>query len=182
MRRTPIPALLPPTPLPAQQPPLDSVLLAAYSWRNLGPDRGGRSIATGGGLWKTTDGGENWHPVTDFQITSASIGAVAVAETDPDLVFIGTGETCIRGNILTGDGVYRSRDAGATWEHIGFRDSHGISKIRYPPDRSGHCLRRVVRQVRGAERGAGRLSFDRRRRQQGAHPHSATSAPARSTS
>ena len=142
-------ATLPALPLPAQQPlTLPPALLAAYSWRNLGPDRGGRSIAasgvtgrpqeayfgaTGGGLWKTTDGGENWHPVTDFQITSSSIGAVAVAETDPDLVFIGTGETCIRGNILPGDGVYRSRDAGATWEHVGFRDSHGISKIRIHP-------------------------------------------------
>ena len=127
---------------------LDSAFMAGYSWRNLGPDRGGRSIAvsgvkgrpreayfgaTGGGLWKTTDGGENWHPVTDFQITTASIGAVAVSETDPDLVFIGTGETCIRGNILPGDGVYRSRDGGETWEHIGFRESHGISKIRIHP-------------------------------------------------
>ena len=131
-----------------QQVTLDSAFLAGYSWRNLGPDRGGRSIAvsgvkgrpreayfgaTGGGLWKTTDGGENWHPVTDFQITTASIGAVAVSETDPDLVFIGTGETCIRGNILPGDGVYRSRDGGETWEHIGFRESHGISKIRIHP-------------------------------------------------
>ncbi|MDX1494200.1 MAG: hypothetical protein R3253_09085 [Longimicrobiales bacterium] len=127
---------------------LDSVLLADYQWRNLGPDRGGRSIAvsgvvgqpevgyfgaTGGGLWKTTDGGENWFPVTDFQITSASVGAVAVSETNPDLVIIGTGETCIRGNILPGDGVYRSRDAGETWEHIGFEESHGISKIRIHP-------------------------------------------------
>ena len=127
---------------------LDSAFMAGYSWRNLGPDRGGRSIAvsgvkgrpreayfgaTGGGLWKTTDGGENWYPVTDFQITTASIGAVAVSETDPDLVFIGTGETCIRGNILPGDGVYRSRDGGETWEHIGFRESHGISKIRIHP-------------------------------------------------
>ena len=134
--------------LAAQQVVLDPALLAGYSWRNLGPDRGGRSIAvsgvkgrpdeayfgaTGGGLWKTTDGGDNWHPVTDFQITSASVGAVAVAETDPDLVFIGTGETCIRGNILPGDGVYRSLDAGATWEHVGFADSHGISKIRIHP-------------------------------------------------
>ena len=127
---------------------LDSAFLAGYSWRNLGPDRGGRSIAvsgvrgrpeeayfgaTGGGLWKTIDGGENWNPVTDFQISTASIGAVAVSETDPDLVFIGTGETCIRGNILPGDGVYRSRDGGETWEHIGFRESHGISKIRIHP-------------------------------------------------
>ena len=127
---------------------LDSAFLAGYSWRNLGPDRGGRSIAVtgvigrpdegyfgavGGGLWKTTDGGDNWASVTDFQITSASVGAVAVSETNPDLVFIGTGETCIRGNIMPGDGVYRSRDAGGTWEHVGFGQSHGISKIRIHP-------------------------------------------------
>jgi len=127
---------------------LQASLLDDYAWRNIGPDRGGRSIAVsgvvgrpdegyfgavGGGLWKTTDGGSDWFPVTDFQITSASVGAVAVSETNPDLVFIGTGETCIRGNILPGDGVYRSRDAGATWEHIGFSESHGISKIRIHP-------------------------------------------------
>ncbi len=140
-----------PAPLAAQQAGIDQVLetlLADYQWRNLGPDRGGRSIAVsgvvgrpdegyfgavGGGLWKTTNGGEDWFPVTDFKISSASVGAVAVSETDPDLVFIGTGETCIRGNILPGDGVYRSRDAGETWEHVGFSESHGISKIRIHP-------------------------------------------------
>ncbi len=127
---------------------LDSAFLAGYRWRNLGPDRGGRSIAvtgvkgrpeeayfgaTGGGLWKTTDRGETWRPVTDFQITSASVGAVAVSETNPDLVLIGTGESCIRGNIMPGDGVYRSKDGGDTWEHLGFRDSDAISKIRIDP-------------------------------------------------
>jgi photosystem II stability/assembly factor-like uncharacterized protein len=148
------PILLPFVPgrITAQQRPtnvaLDSAFLAGYRWRNLGPDRGGRSIAvsgvkgqpnvayfgaTGGGLWKTTDGGENWKPITDFQISSASVGAIAVSETNPDLILIGMGETCIRGNILPGDGVYRSRDAGETWEHIGFRQSHGISKIRMHP-------------------------------------------------
>ncbi|MBI2402268.1 MAG: glycosyl hydrolase, partial [Gemmatimonadetes bacterium] len=127
---------------------LDSTLLSAYRWRNIGPDRGGRSIAvsgvkgrpdeayfgaTGGGLWKTTDAGETWFPVTDGQVRSASVGAVAVSETNPDLVFIGMGETCIRGNIMPGDGVYQSTDGGKTWTHVGFSESHGIAKIRVHP-------------------------------------------------
>ena len=126
----------------------DSALLAQYRWRNIGPDRGGRSIAvsgvkgrpkeayfgaTGGGLWKTTDGGENWGPVTDGQLKSASVGAVAVSESNPDIVIIGMGETCIRGNIMPGDGVYKSTNAGRTWTHIGFGNSDGISKIRIHP-------------------------------------------------
>jgi photosystem II stability/assembly factor-like uncharacterized protein len=134
--------------LAAQEVVLDSAFMAGYQWRNLGPDRGGRSIAVagvvgqpdvayfgavGGGLWKTDNGGSDWRPITDFQITSSSVGAVAVSESNPDIVFIGTGETCIRGNILPGDGVYRSRDAGETWEHVGFSNSHGISKIRIHP-------------------------------------------------
>ncbi|MDB4881217.1 MAG: glycosyl hydrolase [Gemmatimonadetes bacterium] len=129
-------------------PAPDSAILRGYRWRNIGPDRGGRSIAVsgvrgrpreayfgavGGGLWKTTDAGEHWAPVTDGQISSASVGAIAVSETNPDVVFIGTGETCIRGNIMPGDGVYRSGDAGKTWTHVGFRESHGISKIRIHP-------------------------------------------------
>ena len=145
------------TPLHAQSAPAahdhahpidDADFMAGFAWRNLGPDRGGRSIAvagvvgqpnvayfgaTGGGLWKTTDYGENWSPVTDFQVTSASVGAVAVSETHPDLVFIGMGETCIRGNILPGDGVYRSTDGGDNWQHLGFTESDGISKIRIHP-------------------------------------------------
>jgi photosystem II stability/assembly factor-like uncharacterized protein len=127
---------------------LDSTVLRSYRWRNIGPDRGGRSIAvsgvkgrpreayfgaTGGGLWKTVDGGDSWAPITDGKVGSASVGAVAVAETDPNVVFIGMGETCIRGNIMPGDGVYRSGDAGKTWTHVGFRESHGISKIRIHP-------------------------------------------------
>ncbi len=127
---------------------LDPTLMATYQWRSIGPDRGGRSIAaagvkgqpniayfgaTGGGLWKTTDRGETWTPVTDKQITSASVGAVAVAESNPDIVYIGTGESCIRGNIMPGDGMYKSTDAGKSWKHIGFRDAQNISKIRVHP-------------------------------------------------
>ena len=144
-------ATQPPAASAARRPAMasiDSSLLRSYRWRNIGPDRGGRSIAVsgvrgrpreayfgavGGGLWKTTDAGEHWAPVTDGRIGSASVGAVAVSESSPDVVFIGTGETCIRGNIMPGDGVYRSGDAGKTWTHVGFRESHGISKIRIHP-------------------------------------------------
>ena len=127
---------------------IDSMILKALQWRSIGPERGGRSIAVsgvkgrpkeayfgavGGGLWKTIDGGETWLPVTDGQIKSASVGAVAVSETNPDIVFIGMGESCIRGNIMPGDGVYKSTDAGKTWTHVGFAGSQAISKIRIHP-------------------------------------------------
>ena len=160
-------------PARAPRPVLDTL-----EWRSIGPDRGGRSIAVsgvkgrpreayfgavGGGLWKTTDGGENWLPVTDGQIKSASVGAVAVSESNPDVVFIGMGESCIRGNIMPGDGVYKSADAGKTWTHVGFSDSQAISKIRIHPTEPRHRLRRVVRQVRRPERRARRLQEHRRR-------------------
>jgi photosystem II stability/assembly factor-like uncharacterized protein len=130
------------------QSSVDRVVSGGLAWRSIGPLRGGRSIAisgvkgrpregyfgaTGGGLWKTVDAGENWFPVTDGQIHSSSVGAVAVSESNPDIVFIGMGESCIRGNIQPGDGVYKSTDAGKTWRHAGFSDSQAISKIRIHP-------------------------------------------------
>src|SRR5262245_9843616 len=94
----------------------------ALRWRSVGPPRGGRSIAaegtvarpfeyymgaTGGGLWKTTDGGSSWRPVTDSHLHSSSVGAIAIAPSNPDIVYIGTGESEIRGNIIQGDGAYK---------------------------------------------------------------------------
>ena len=117
-------------------------------WRNIGPDRGGRSIAvaghperpleyffgaTGGGLWKTTDGGITWRPVTDAQIGSSSVGSVAVAESDADVVWMGTGEGQLRGNVMQGDGIYKSSDGGITWSHAGLRESRVIARIRIHP-------------------------------------------------
>src|SRR6478752_7043040 len=132
----------------AQSPSVDPALLNAYKWRSIGPDRGGRSIAVsgvkgrpregyfgavGGGLWKTINSGNTWSPVTDGLLKSSSVGAVAVSESNPDVIYIGMGESCIRGNIMPGDGVYKSTDAGKTWAHIGFTDSEAISKIRIHP-------------------------------------------------
>jgi len=148
-RQAPTRAARPATAQPTLAPiTLDSSLTRNFRWRNLGPDRGGRSIAasgvkgqpkvayfgaTGGGLWKTNDGGDTWAPITDGQITSASVGAVAVSESRPDVVFIGMGESAIRGNIMPGDGIYKSADAGKTWKHVGFRNVDAISKIRIHP-------------------------------------------------
>jgi len=122
--------------------------LPPLEWRSIGPDRGGRSIAvaghrdrpleyyfgaTGGGLFKTTDGGNSWSPMTDGQIGSASVGAIAVAGSNPDVVYIGMGEVQLRSNVLQGDGVYRSSDGGSSWTHVGLDDSHAIARIRVHP-------------------------------------------------
>ncbi len=136
-------------PVLAQNFPVDTSFYNSYSWRNIGPDRGGRSLgsagspsrpneyyfgATGGGLWKTVDGGNEWFPVTDGQISSSSIGAVAVSESNPDVVYIGGGETQLRGSITQGDGVYKSSDAGKTWKHLGLKETQAISRIRIHPE------------------------------------------------
>jgi len=126
----------------------DSTYFAGLEWRNIGPNRGGRSIAsagsstrpneyyfgaTGGGLWKTTDGGLTWKPVTDGKIKSSSVSAVAVSESNPDILYIGMGETEFRGNIMQGDGVYRSSDGGKTWTNVGLVGTQAIARVRIDP-------------------------------------------------
>src|SRR5438477_3361083 len=125
----------------------DPAIFGSLQWRSIGPLRGGRSIAcagssqraneyyfgaVGGGLWKTTDAGLTWRPVTDGQLHSSSVGAIAVAESNPDIVYIGMGEVELRGNIMQGDGVYKSIDAGKTWTHIGLADTQVITRLRVP--------------------------------------------------
>ena len=118
-------------------------------YRLVGPYRGGRVEATSGivgqadtyyfgsaagGVWKTTDGGLNWKPVFDkMKDASLSIGALAVAESDPNVIYVGTGEACIRGNIVSGNGVYKSIDAGATWKLVGLTDTHAIGRVIVNP-------------------------------------------------
>jgi len=116
-------------------------------WRLIGPFRGGRVLAvTGvasqphtyyfgavsGGVWKTTDGGLTWDPLFDKQAVS-SIGSIAVADSDPNILYVGTGEACIRGDISYGDGVYKSVDAGKTWTNVGLKDSRQIAAVIVHP-------------------------------------------------
>ncbi len=123
--------------------------MRALKWRQIGPFRGGRVAAvTGvesqpnvfyfggadGGVWKTTNGGFNWQCVSDGQpFGTASIGDIAVSESDPNIVYVGTGEYDIRGNVASGDGMYKSTDAGKTWKHIGLENTRQISRVRVNP-------------------------------------------------
>lgn len=117
-------------------------------FRLIGPYRGGRVGAvagdpderntfyfgsTGGGVWKTTDAGIFWQNVSDKYFKRASVGAIAVAASDPNVIYVGMGESCIRGNVSHGDGVYRSTDAGKTWKHLGLAATRNIGKVRVHP-------------------------------------------------
>ncbi len=130
------------------EPAFDPDVLKALEYRSIGPYRGGRVTAvtgvpghpgtfymgsTGGGVWKTTDAGLSWKNVSDEHFKSGSVGAIAVAESDPNVVYAGMGSACIRGNVSAGDGVYRSTDAGETWTHAGLPEAGQIGRIRVHP-------------------------------------------------
>jgi photosystem II stability/assembly factor-like uncharacterized protein len=123
-------------------------LLNSLEWRLIGPHRGGRVVAVAGhptdprifyfgacagGVWKTTDGGLAWRNISDGFFTTAAVGALAVAASDPNVIYVGTGESSIRNNVSHGDGVYRSVDGGKSWQNIGLRDSRHIGKIQIHP-------------------------------------------------
>ncbi len=127
----------------------DVSALKTLKWRLIGPFRGGRSVAVAGvtsqpntyyfggaigGVWKTENGGSTWASVSDGQpFGTTSIGSIAVAESDPNVVYAGTGEYDIRGNVSVGDGMYKSTDAGKTWKHIGLPDTRQISRVLVDP-------------------------------------------------
>lgn len=123
-------------------------LFGGLDYRMVGPSRGGRVTAvaghgshpgvfymgaSGGGVWKTLDYGQNWSPISDGYFATASIGAIRVAPSDPTVVYVGTGSDGIRSNVITGRGMYRSRDSGATWSHIGLPDAGQIGAVEVHP-------------------------------------------------
>jgi photosystem II stability/assembly factor-like uncharacterized protein len=131
----------------AQQPRIDPTLYGGLRWRNIGPFRGGRVNgvtgvpgqpstfyfgSVGGGVWKTTNAGRTWLPIFDSQPV-ASIGAVAVALSNPNIVYVGTGEADMRSQISYGNGMYKSTDAGKTWMHLGLDDTRQIGKVAVDP-------------------------------------------------
>jgi photosystem II stability/assembly factor-like uncharacterized protein len=122
-------------------------VLNGMTWRFVGPYRGGRTLAVSGvagdaktfylgsvdgGVWKTANGGENWEPLFDSQPVQ-SVGAIEIAPSDPNVIYVGTGEGCIRNDISYGNGVYKSTDAGKTWAHIGLDDSQHIPRLAIDP-------------------------------------------------
>ena len=135
---------------------VDPSFLEALSYRATGFSRGGRATAvtgipseplmffagyTGGGVWKTTDAGVSWRNISDGFFGVGSIGDIKVADSDPNVIFVGTGSGCPRGNVSTGDGIYKSTDMGKTWVHVGLRDGGQIPEIAIHPSDPRSCLR-----------------------------------------
>src|SRR5947199_432571 len=136
-----------PSPTPAPPGSIDEKLFSGMQWRQIGPFRGGRALtiegvpgepdtdyfgAVAGGVWKTIDGGANWTPLFDKEPIS-SIGAIAIAPSDHNVIYAGTGEAAIRGNTTYGTGVFKSVDGGRTWQNVGLKDSHQIGALIVDP-------------------------------------------------
>ncbi len=132
-------------------PPVDPLMYSSLRYREVGPHRGGRVTAiagirqqpctfymgaTGGGVWKTVDCGISWDPMTDGQIATGSIGSIGVAESNPNVVYVGTGSAAIRSNVIIGRGAYKSKDAGKTWSFVGLRDAGQIGSLAIHPANS----------------------------------------------
>ena len=137
----------PASPTDQAKKPEEDPIFKGLTWRLVGPFRGGRVLAVsgvvgepntyyfggvGGGVWKTTDGGLTWTPMSDKERFS-SVGAIAVAESDPNVIYVGTGEACIRNNILQGNGMFKSTDAGKTWHFMGLEDTRHIGRLAVHP-------------------------------------------------
>ncbi|HVT59981.1 MAG TPA: glycosyl hydrolase [Thermoanaerobaculia bacterium] len=136
-----------PTAPPAAAAPL-AELFGALRLRSVGPYRGGRACAvsgvrgqpltyymgnSGGGVWKTTDGGITWLPISDHDFATGSVGAIAVAPSDPNVLYVGTGESQLRGNVAAGDGVYKSTDAGRSWVNVGLKETQHVARVVVHP-------------------------------------------------
>jgi photosystem II stability/assembly factor-like uncharacterized protein len=130
---------------------VESEYLKVSKWRSIGPHRGGRVVAvtghptkkdvfyfggTGSGVWKTKDGGETWENISDGFFKTSSVGAITVSINNPNVIYVGMGESCLRGNISHGDGVYKSIDNGKTWQHMGLSDTRHIAHIQVHPQNS----------------------------------------------
>ena len=164
---------------------MEDKLLQSLEFRLIGPHRAGRVVtvsgdpndrgtfyfgACAGGVWKTTSGGSHWENVTDGFFKTSAVGAIAVAHSDPNVIYVGTGEAAIRSNVSHGDGVYKSTDGGASWTNMGLAETRHIGRHRRPPDESRHRLCRGLRPRLGTERGTRRLSHERRRQDLGEGP------------
>ena len=157
-------------------------LFKELRFRLIGPFRGGRSVAVagvpsqpsvyyfggaGGGVWKTADGGASWVPISDGQIQTSSVGAIAVADSDPNVIYVGMGEACVRGNAINGDGVYKSVDAGATWHNVGLQDTYHIGAVVVHPQNPDIVYVAALGHLWGPNAERGRLPLDRWRRRPG---------------
>jgi photosystem II stability/assembly factor-like uncharacterized protein len=143
---------------------LDPAFLSALEYRMVGPHRGGRVTAvtgvphdphrfymgsTGGGVWTSDDAGESWQNISDGQLEAGGIGAIAVASSDPNVIYVGTGSVDVRGNVSPGIGMYRSTDAGKTWSHVGLREAGQIGRIQVHPDDPDHLYVAALGNVFG---------------------------------